>query len=61
MDNRSSDNRGGGWRILPPRYFTIFMPLIYGEGKSSALRRLQRVLEGIPATGIVYTNNFTRR
>jgi hypothetical protein len=28
------------------------MPLIYGEGKDSALRRLQRELDGIPATGM---------
>jgi hypothetical protein len=32
--------------------FNIFMPLIYGEGKDSALRRLQRELDGIPATGM---------
>ncbi|KIV99983.1 uncharacterized protein PV09_08491, partial [Verruconis gallopava] len=30
--------------------FNIFMPLIYGEGKHNALRRLQKELDNIPTT-----------
>ena len=33
--------------------FNIFMPLIYGEGKDSALKRLQREIDGLPVTGMV--------
>jgi len=33
--------------------FSIFMPLIYGEGKENALKRLQREIDGLPATGMV--------
>jgi hypothetical protein len=32
--------------------FSIFMPLIYGEGKDSALKRLQREVDGLPKTGM---------
>ncbi|KIV99978.1 uncharacterized protein PV09_08488 [Verruconis gallopava] len=32
--------------------FNIFMPLIYGEGKHNALRRLQKELDNIPTTGV---------
>jgi hypothetical protein len=32
--------------------FSIFMPLIYGEGKDSALKRLQREVNGLPKTGM---------
>jgi len=31
--------------------FSIFMPLIYGEGKENALRRLQREIDGLPVNG----------
>jgi hypothetical protein len=31
--------------------FSIFMPLIYGEGKDSALRRLRKEIEGLPQQG----------
>ena len=33
--------------------FSIFMPLIYGEGKKNALKRLQQEIDGLPVTGIV--------
>ena len=33
--------------------FNIFMPLIYGEGKDSSLKRLQREIDGLPVTGMV--------
>ena len=33
--------------------FSIFMPLIYGEGKENALKRLQREIDGLPVTGMV--------
>jgi Heterokaryon incompatibility protein (HET) len=32
--------------------FNIFMPLIYGEGKDSALKRLQREIDGLPVTSM---------
>jgi hypothetical protein len=32
--------------------FSIFMPLIYGEGKENALMRLQREIDGLPLIGI---------
>jgi hypothetical protein len=31
--------------------FNIFMPLIYGEGRDSAMKRLRRELDGVPAAG----------
>jgi hypothetical protein len=40
--------------------FNIFMPLIYGEGKDSALRRLQRELDGIPATCMVFPSDLSQ-
>ena len=58
-DCQTTEEEDGAYCLLG--IFTNFMPLIYGEGKSSALRRLQRELEVIPATGIVYTNDFTHR
>jgi hypothetical protein len=33
--------------------FSIFMPLIYGEGKENALKRLQREIDGLPVTGMI--------
>jgi hypothetical protein len=33
--------------------FSIFMPLIYGEGKENALKRLQREIDELPAAGMV--------
>ena len=43
--------------------FNIFMPLIYGEGKEHALKRLQRELDVLPATGTMpftlYVSNLT--
>jgi hypothetical protein len=30
--------------------FNVFMPLIYGEGKDMALKRLQREIDGLPVT-----------
>jgi hypothetical protein len=38
--------------------FNVFMPLIYGEGKDSALRRLQRELDGLPATGRTFADEY---
>ena len=32
--------------------FNIFMPLIYGESKDNALKRLQREVDGLPTTGM---------
>jgi hypothetical protein len=32
--------------------FSIFMPLVYGEGKDSALKRLQREVDGLPKLGM---------
>jgi hypothetical protein len=32
--------------------FGIFMPLIYGEGKEHALKRLQREVDGLPTIGM---------
>jgi hypothetical protein len=32
--------------------FSIFMPLIYGEGKENALKRLQREIDGLPENGM---------
>jgi hypothetical protein len=32
--------------------FSIFLPLIYGEGKENALKRLQREIDGLPITGM---------
>jgi hypothetical protein len=32
--------------------FSIFMPLIYGEGKENALKRLQREIDGLPINGM---------
>jgi hypothetical protein len=32
--------------------FNVFMPLIYGEGRDSARKRLQREVDGLPATGM---------
>ena len=34
--------------------FNIFMPLIYGEGKENALKRLQREIDGLPVTGMAF-------
>jgi hypothetical protein len=31
--------------------FSIFIPLIYGEGKEHALKRLQREVDSLPTTG----------
>jgi tetratricopeptide (TPR) repeat protein len=39
--------------------FDIFMPLIYGEGKKSAMRRLERELDRVPAAGMVLADDFT--
>lgn len=33
--------------------FGIFMPLIYGEGKEHALKRLQREIDGLPTIGMI--------
>ena len=59
MDRQTTEEEDGAYSLLG--ILNMFMPLIYGEGTSSALLQLQRELEGIPATGIVYTNNFTHR
>ena len=39
--------------------FNIFMPLIYGEGKDSAMRRLRRELDGAPTTGMAFADDRT--
>ena len=54
VDRQTTEEEDGAYCLLG--ILNIFMPLIYAEGKSSALRRLQRELEGIPATGMVHTN-----
>jgi hypothetical protein len=33
--------------------FDIFMPLIYGEGRENAMKRLQKEVDGLPITGMV--------
>jgi len=38
--------------------FDVFMPLIYGEGRDSALQRLQREVDGIPTTGTMFTTTL---
>ncbi|KAF7508661.1 hypothetical protein GJ744_009053 [Endocarpon pusillum] len=56
---QTTEEEDGAYCLLG--IFNIFMPLIYGEGKASALRRLQRELEGIPATAkICFTVPFER-
>lgn len=58
-DRQTTEDEDGAYCLLG--IFNIFMPLVYGEGKDSALRRLQRELDGISATGMVFTNDFTHR
>jgi hypothetical protein len=37
--------------------FSLFMPLIYGEGKDSALKRLQMEVKRLPKTGMRLHSN----
>jgi hypothetical protein len=46
---QTTEDEDGAYSLLG--IFNIFMPLIYGEGKDSALKRLQREIDGLPATG----------
>jgi hypothetical protein len=38
--------------------FSIFMPLIYGEAKDSALRRLRKEVDGLPVTGMAFAKVY---
>ena len=46
-DPQTTEEEDGAYSLLG--ILNMFMPLIYGESKSSALRRLQRELEGTHA------------
>ncbi|OCK74986.1 HET-domain-containing protein, partial [Lepidopterella palustris CBS 459.81] len=43
---QTTEEEDGAYCLLG--IFNIFMPLIYGEGRDSALRRLQREVDGLP-------------
>jgi hypothetical protein len=47
---QTSELEDGAYCLLG--IFNIFIPLIYGEGKDSALKRLQREIDILPAIGI---------
>jgi Heterokaryon incompatibility protein (HET) len=47
---QTTEDEDGAYCLLG--IFNIFMPLIYGEGRDSALKRLQREVDGLPATGM---------
>jgi hypothetical protein len=56
-ERQTTEDEDGAYCLLG--LFDIFIPLIYGEGKDSARKRLQRELDnGIHATGMVFTNDF---
>jgi len=50
-NQQTMESEDGAYCLLG--IFNIFMPLIYGEGKDSALKRLQREIDGLPVTGMV--------
>lgn len=52
---QTTEEEDGAYCLLG--IFNIFMPLIPGETKENALRRLQRELDGIPATGMAIVDN----
>jgi tetratricopeptide (TPR) repeat protein len=55
LGRQTTEEEDGAYCLLG--IFGIFMPLIYGEGKGNALRRLQRELDGIPATSMAKLND----
>jgi WD40 repeat protein len=50
-NRQTTEEEDGAYCLLG--IFNIFMPLIYGEGKENALRRLQREIDGLPPTSLV--------
>lgn len=46
---QTTEEEDGAYCLLG--LFNIFMPLIYGEGKDNALRRLQKEIDGLPPKG----------
>jgi hypothetical protein len=49
-NRQTTEEEDGAYCLLG--IFNIFMPLIYGEGKDSALRRLQKEIDGLPSIGM---------
>lgn len=49
-ERQTTEPEDGAYCLLG--IFNIFMPLIYGESKDSALKRLQREVDGLPKTGM---------
>jgi hypothetical protein len=49
-DRQTTESEDGAYCLLG--IFNIFMPLVYGEGKHGALKRLQREIDGLPVTGM---------
>jgi hypothetical protein len=47
---QTTEDEDGAYCLLG--IFNIFLPLIYGEGKDSARKRLQKEIDGLPATGM---------
>jgi hypothetical protein len=57
-ERQTTEDEDGVYCLLG--IFNVSMPLIYGEGKDSALRRLQRELDGIPTTCTVLPCDLSR-
>jgi hypothetical protein len=51
-ERQTTEEEDGAYCLLG--IFSIFMPLIYGEGQENALRRLRKEIEGLPDQGKQY-------
>jgi hypothetical protein len=52
---QTTEEEDGAYCLLG--IFNIFMPLIYGESKDSALKRLQREIDEIPVISMTSVTN----
>lgn len=48
-ERQTTEEEDGAYCLLG--IFDVFMPLIYGEGKENALRRLRKEIDSLPAAG----------
>jgi len=51
VNRQTTEDEDGAYCLLG--LFSIFMPILYGEGKDNALKRLRREIDRLPVTGMV--------